>query len=72
MVETDWLTIRETMNQLNVSRQYVYTLARRYGWQTEKRGNMRYFCAADVASTPDADERRKLGYENRVSTRVEK
>ena len=66
-----WLTIREIMNQLNISRQYVYTLASRYDWRTEKRGNMRYFCAADVASTPDADERQRLGYKER-STRVEK
>lgn len=71
MFGDEWLTTYEVMQHLNISRSYVYTLAKRYKWETGKIGNMRYFCAADVVSTPDADERQRAGYKER-STRVEK
>jgi predicted DNA-binding transcriptional regulator AlpA len=60
-----WLTIPQTMKLLNVSRTHIYTLASQYDWRSQKIGNTRLYHEADVIATPSADERQRLGYENR-------
>jgi hypothetical protein len=71
-MDNEWLTIPQVMARLNVSRAYIYTLAIRYKWRSQKIGNTRLYYEADVIATPDAEERQRLGYENRISTHVEK
>lgn len=64
-MDNEWLTIPQVMKRLNVSRAYIYTLASRYKWRSQKIGNTRLYHEADVIATPDADERQRQGYENR-------
>ena len=66
-----WMTIAEIQDKLSISRQHVYTLADRYQWRTAKRGSSRFFHRDDVEATPPADERQRLGYEDRTSTHVD-
>lgn len=66
----DWMTVKEAMEYLEVSRWYLYQLFERYQWRTQKLGAARLFHRADVEATPSADERKSAGYEQR-STRVE-
>ena len=64
-MDNEWLTIPQVMARLNVSRTYIYTLANRHKWRSQKIGNTRLYHEADVSTTPSADERQRLGYENR-------
>lgn len=66
-MDNKWLTIPQVMARLNVSRTYIYTLASRYRWRSQKIGNTRLYHEADVIATPDSEERQRLGYENRSS-----
>lgn len=60
-----FLTVKQVMSQLGVSRQTVHSLAHQYKWASELTGNKRRYKASDVVATPDEAERRRLGYVQR-------
>lgn len=64
-MDDKFLTIKQVMRQLGVSRQTVHSLACQYRWASELTGNKRRYKASDVAATPDEAERRRLGYAKR-------
>lgn len=70
-----WMTVKEVMVWLNITRGYVYVCADKYKWLTCTVGSTRLYAENDVKDTPSADERKRIGYEqrskNNCSTHVE-
>jgi hypothetical protein len=65
------------MNSAASQPQHLYKLAKQFEWRTNKIGHTRLYHREDVEDTPGADERKRIGYEQRgkpadeSSTRVE-
>jgi hypothetical protein len=66
----DYFTVQEAMDELNVSKQTIYSMAERYGWSSRKIGPARLYLRADVLATPRTwNERLSQGQQRRQSAR---
>lgn len=54
-----YVTVKEAMGILGITRPGVYVVAKLYGWKTAKVGNTRLYLRADVESTPPSNKRGK-------------